>query len=64
MQQLQRVNPPLAKASKEITAGKRLPYARHLDDVTLETRDGLLMQVIHLAGLPFETADIEELNYR
>jgi hypothetical protein len=22
------------------------------------------MQVIHLAGLPFETADSEELNYR
>jgi type IV secretion system protein VirB4 len=59
MQQLQRLNP-----RKEMTAGKRLPYARHLDDVTLETRDGLLMQVIHLAGLPFETADSEELNYR
>jgi type IV secretion system protein VirB4 len=59
MQQLQRVNP-----KKEATAGKRLPYAHHLDDVTLETRDGLLMQVIHLAGLPFETADSEELNYR
>lgn len=59
MQQLQRLNP-----RKEMTAGKRLPYARHLDDVTLETRDGLLMQVIHLAGLPFETADSEALNYR
>ncbi len=59
MQQLQRVS-----AKKETSAGKRLPYARHLDDVTLETRDGLLMQVIHLAGLPFETADSEELNYR
>lgn len=59
MQQLQRLNP-----RKESPAGKRLPYARHLDDVTLETRDGLLMQVIHLAGLPFETADSEELNYR
>ncbi|MET3666092.1 VirB4 family type IV secretion/conjugal transfer ATPase [Caulobacter sp. 1776] len=59
MQQLQCVNP-----KKEASAGKRLPYARHLDDVTLETRDGLLIQVIHLAGLPFETADSEELNYR
>ncbi len=64
MQQLQRLNPQSIKASKEMTAGKRLPYARHLDDVTLETRDGLLMQVIHLAGLPFETADSETLNYR
>lgn len=59
MQQLPRLNP-----KKEVTAGKRLPYARHLDDVTLQTRDDLLIQVIHLAGLPFETADSEELNYR
>ncbi|WP_029912921.1 VirB4 family type IV secretion/conjugal transfer ATPase [Caulobacter sp. UNC358MFTsu5.1] len=59
MQQLPTVN-----RKKEASAGKRLPYARHLDARTLETRDGLLMQVIHLAGLPFETADSEELNYR
>jgi type IV secretion system protein VirB4 len=59
MQQLSAVKP-----SKEASAGKRLPYARHLDDRTIETRDGMLMQVIHLAGLPFETADSEELNYR
>ncbi|MEH0199144.1 VirB4 family type IV secretion/conjugal transfer ATPase [Caulobacter sp. CCNWLY153] len=49
---------------KEASAGKRLPYARLLDERTIETRDGLLMQVIHLAGLPFETADSETLNYR
>lgn len=59
MQQLPTVN-----RRKEASAGKRLPYARHLDARTLETRDGLLMQVLHLAGLPFETADSEELNYR
>jgi type IV secretion system protein VirB4 len=51
-------------ARKEASAGKRLPYRRHLDDRTIETRDGMLIQVIHLAGLPFETADSEELNYR
>ncbi|MBO9557424.1 MAG: VirB4 family type IV secretion/conjugal transfer ATPase [Caulobacter sp.] len=59
MQQLPTVN-----RKKEASAGKRLPYARHLDARTLETRDGLLLQVIHLAGLPFETVDSEELNYR
>jgi type IV secretion system protein VirB4 len=59
MQQLPTVN-----RKKEASAGKRLPYARHLDPRTLETRDGLPLQVIHLAGLPFETADSEELNYR
>ena len=35
---------------REKPAGARLPYARHVDDATLETRDGRLMQVLHLAG--------------
>jgi type IV secretion system protein VirB4 len=41
-----------------------LPYARHVNDHTIETRDGLLMQVIQVRGLLFETADTEEINYR
>ena len=49
---------------REQAAGARLPYARHVDDATIETRDGRLMQVMHLAGFPFETADTDELNYR
>lgn len=49
---------------REQPAGAHLPYARHVDDHTIETRDGLLMQVIHLRGLLFETADTQELNYR
>ncbi|THD63895.1 VirB4 family type IV secretion/conjugal transfer ATPase [Phenylobacterium sp.] len=53
-----------AAPGREASAGARLPYARHVDDVTIATRDGMLMQVIHLAGLPFETADTDELNYR
>ena len=60
--------PPLTRdrsaPRKEQPAGKHLPYARHVDDHTIETRDGLLMQVVHLRGLLFETADTEELNYR
>ncbi|HEY0149553.1 MAG TPA: VirB4 family type IV secretion/conjugal transfer ATPase [Allosphingosinicella sp.] len=60
--------PPLTRdpraSAKEAPAGKHLPYARHVDDHTIETRDGLLMQVIQLRGLLFETADTEELNYR
>jgi type IV secretion system protein VirB4 len=58
---------PLARRappSREASAGARLPYARHIDDYTIETRDGMLMQVIQLAGLSFETADTEEVNYR
>ena len=60
--------PPLTSdpkvAGREKAAGDHLPYARHVDDVTLETRDGLLMQTIRLGGLLFETADTDELNYR
>lgn len=50
--------------AKEQAAGAHLPYARHVDDVTLQTRDGLLLQTIRLGGLLFETADTDELNYR
>lgn len=59
--------PPLASkrdAEREAPAGRHLPYARHVDDHTIETRDGLLMQVVHLRGLLFETADSDEINYR
>jgi type IV secretion system protein VirB4 len=49
---------------REKPAGTHLPYARHVDGATLETRDGLLLQVIRLDGLLFETADTDELNYR
>ncbi|MEM7683550.1 MAG: VirB4 family type IV secretion/conjugal transfer ATPase [Pseudomonadota bacterium] len=60
--------PPLTRdpkvAAKEAPAGAHLPYARHIDDVTIETRDGLLIQTIRLGGLLFETADSDELNYR
>ncbi len=55
---------PRPDERREQAAGSRLPYARHVDDATIETRDGRLVQVIHLAGFPFETADTEELNYR
>ena len=53
-----------ADPRREASAGSRLPYGRHVDDTTLATRDGMLMQVIHLAGLSFETADTDEINYR
>ena len=60
--------PPLTRdpkvVAREAPAGRHLPYARHLDERTIETRDGLLMQSIRLGGLLFETADSEELNYR
>ncbi len=51
-------------APREVPIGDRLPYAGHIDDVTLRTRDGLLIQTIRLAGFPFETRTDEDLNYR
>ena len=60
--------PPLTSkanaAVREQPSGKHLPYARHVDDHTIETRDGLLIQVIQVRGLLFETADTDEINYR
>jgi type IV secretion system protein VirB4 len=59
---------PLTRDSRSIereaAAGRHLPYARHVDDHTIETRDGLYLQFLHLRGLLFETADTDELNYR
>jgi len=49
---------------RERAAGAMLPYARHVDAATLALHDNALMQVIRIAGFPFETADNEELNYR
>ncbi len=51
-------------APREAAVGARLPYAGHVDQFTLGTRDGLLVQVIRLDGFPAETAADDELNYR
>ena len=51
-------------ASKEAAIGDRLPYARHVNETTIQTREGLLIQVLRLEGFPFETVDNEELSYR
>ena len=54
---------PAAWAKKEARAGDRLPYAAHTDDATLRLRDGALMQVLAIAGMPFETEDADQLNH-
>ena len=53
-----------AAARRETPAGDRLPWSHQVDDATIATRDGMLMQCVHVAGLPFETVDTEDLNYR
>jgi type IV secretion system protein VirB4 len=64
MQLLPALNTDPKTAAREQRVGQHLPYARHVDDFTIETRDGLLIQMIHLRGLLFETADTDEINYR
>lgn len=54
----------IANPEREASAGARLPYLRLVDNNTIETRDGMLMQTVQLNGLPFETADTDEINYR
>lgn len=44
-------------------AGDRLPYAELIDGRTVRLRDGGLLQVLHLAGFAFETADTDDLNH-
>ena len=53
-----------AAADRETSVGQRLPWSHHVDDQTIATRDGMLCQFLHIAGLPFETVDTEDLNYR
>jgi type IV secretion system protein VirB4 len=49
---------------RERKIADRLPYDRHLDNMTLRTRSGLLIQCIKVEGFAFETADDDELGYR
>lgn len=51
-------------SARERSVGGRLPYFRQIDDTTIETDDGLLLQIMQLDGFLFETADSDELNYR
>jgi type IV secretion system protein VirB4 len=54
---------PAAWGPKEARAGDRLPYAAHLDPSMLRLRDGAMMAMIQVPGLPFETEDDEALDH-
>lgn len=54
---------PAAWGAKEAKAGDRLPYARHIDATTLRLRDGAVMRMIQVPGLPFETEDAQALDH-
>lgn len=50
-------------AKLDPSAGDRLPYAGHVNDYTLMTRTGDLVQMLQVDGIAFETADSETLNH-
>lgn len=53
----------LRHVSQEAPAARWcVPYVAHVNAHTLRTLDGSLVQVIHLGGLPFDTADGDELD--
>lgn len=49
--------------ARDPRAGDRLPYASHVNDHTILTRGGDLIQMIQVEGFSFETADTEMLNH-
>ena len=51
-------------AKKEVSAGVHMPFLAQIDDHTLLTRNGQMMQVIKLDGLPFETIGRADLDSR
>jgi len=50
--------------ARETGIAKHLPYDAHVDDKTIQLKDGGFMQSFKLDGFAFETADTEELNHR
>ena len=51
-------------AQRETAVGTHLPYLAQMDDHTVLTREGHLLHVIALTGLPFETIGRAELEAR
>ncbi len=53
------------KGSMEaLAAASCVPYICHVDDTTLRTLDGMLVQTVRLGGFPFDTADVDEIDLR
>ena len=49
---------------RDLGIGIHVPYLRHVDEETVVTKSGLLLQVIRLSGLPYQTMDQAEINAR
>lgn len=53
-----------ALVKTEESASRFIPYTRHVDETTLKTKDGCLLKIIKIEGMPFETADQVDINHR
>ncbi len=51
-------------ANRERSVGGFVPYSHHVNDTTIKTKSGLLLNVIKLEGIPFETVDQIDLNIK
>lgn len=51
-----------ALARTEESVSRFIPYTHHIDETTIKTKEGYLLKVIRLEGIPFETADQIDLN--
>jgi len=62
---LKKEQPHYGRIAKSEEAIKSfIPYTRHFDTTTLKTREGYLLKIIKVSGLPFETADQLDINQR
>jgi type IV secretion system protein VirB4 len=65
MIQLTEKLPAAAKlARREIPVSDFIPYACHYNDETLLTKNGQLIQFLRLGGLPYETADFDDIDLK
>ncbi|MCH8617397.1 VirB4 family type IV secretion/conjugal transfer ATPase [Sphingomonas sp. SM33] len=48
---------------KEVKAGDRLPFDRHIDPSTIRLRDGAVMRTLHIGGMEFETQESDQLDH-
>jgi type IV secretion system protein VirB4 len=53
-----------AVSRRERPVSSHLPYLRHVDDWTIRSKSGLLMNFIKLEGFSFQTADWSSINVR
>ena len=47
---------------REVLGDEHIPYMRHVDPQTIALKDGALLSMIEVGGLPHECADMSEIN--